>query len=105
MIAHSVSDRRSELGVRIALGASALNVLATVARHGARPALAGLGAGIIAALIASRWLAASVYGVSWSEPGLLAAVLGLTTLVSLTATYLAARRALAIQPTEAMRGV
>jgi putative ABC transport system permease protein len=105
MIAHAVGERRPELGVRMALGASPANVLATVGRQGAKPALIGLGAGIVAALVASRWLAASVYGVSPMEPGLLGAVLGLTVLVSLAATYLAARRALMIQPTEAMRGV
>jgi len=104
MIAHGVSERRPELGVRMALGASSMNVVATVSRHGAGPALTGLGAGLVSAVIGSRWLAAFVYGVSRIEPGLLGAVVGVTILVTLTATYLAARRALAIQPTEAMRG-
>jgi ABC-type lipoprotein release transport system permease subunit len=45
-----------------------------------------------------------VYGVSRTEPGLVAAVLAVTILVSLVSAGLAARRALAIQPIEAMRG-
>ena len=104
MIAHGVSDRRSELGVRMALGASAMNVVTVVSRHGAVPALTGLGLGLLAAVVSSRWLAALVYGVSAFEPLLVGVVFGVTVLVSLAATALAARRALAIQPSEAMRG-
>jgi predicted permease len=104
MIAHSVGDRRPELGVRMALGASSMNVIAVVSRQGIAPALIGQGAGMIVAMLASRWLAASVYGVSRTEPGLVAAVLAVTILVSLVSAGLAARRALAIQPIEAMRG-
>ncbi|HEV8214942.1 MAG TPA: ADOP family duplicated permease, partial [Gemmatimonadaceae bacterium] len=103
MIAHSVSDRRRELGVRMALGASPLNILAAVARQGTQPALLGLVFGLFAALGGARWLASSVYGVGTTEPRLIATVLGVTIFVSLLATSLAARRALAIHPTEAMR--
>ena len=87
----------------MALGASPLNVLAAVARQGTRPALLGLVVGLFAALGGSRWLASSVYGVGTAEPRLIATVLVVTIFVSLLATSLAARRALAIQPTEAMR--
>jgi putative ABC transport system permease protein len=104
MIAHGVSDRRSELGVRMALGASAMNVVAIVSRQGAVPALVGLGAGLLAALAAGRWFMALVYGVGAIEPTLVGGVVGVTGLVSLGATWFAARRALAIQPSEAMRG-
>ena len=103
MIAHSVTDRRAELGVRMALGASSMNVLAVVSRQGAWPALAGLGLGLTAAIVAGRWLVAIVYGVSAIEPILVGAVFAVTAFVSLGATSIAARRALAIQPIEAMR--
>jgi putative ABC transport system permease protein len=103
MIAHSVTDRRAELGVRMALGASSMNVVAVVSRQGAWPALAGLGLGLAAAIVAGRWLVAFVYGVSAIEPILVGAVFGVTGVVSLAATSIAARRALAIQPIEAMR--
>ena len=103
MIAHSVTDRRAELGVRMALGASSMNVVAVVSRQGAWPALAGLGLGLAAAIVAGRWLVALVYGVSAIEPILVGAVFGVTAFVSLAATSIAARRALAIQPIEAMR--
>jgi len=103
MIAHSVTDRRAELGVRMALGASSMNVVAVVSRQGAWPALAGLGLGLAAAIVAGRWLVAFVYGVSAVEPILVGAVFGVTGVVSLAATSIAARRALAIQPIEAMR--
>ena len=68
------------------------------------PALAGLGVGLLVAIGAGRWLVAFVYGVSTIEPILVGAVFGVTALVSFAATSLAARRALAIQPIEAMRG-
>ena len=104
MIAHGVSDRRAELGVRMALGASALNVVAVVSKQGAVPALAGVGIGLLAAVAAGRWLVALVYGVSAVEPALIGAVFGVTSMICLVAASLAARRALAIQPSEAMRG-
>ncbi|HEY6827587.1 MAG TPA: ADOP family duplicated permease [Gemmatimonadaceae bacterium] len=104
VIAHSVSDRRSELGVRMALGASTMNVVAVVSRQGAVPALIGLGVGLSIALATGHWLAAFVYGVAAVEPALVGVVFGVTALVSFGTTSLAARRALAIQPSEAMRG-
>ena len=104
MIAHSVTDRRSELGVRMALGASSINVVTVVSRQGAGPALAGLGIGLLAAIAAGRWLVAVVYGVGTIEPILVGVVFAVTALVSLAATSIAARRALSIQPIEAMRG-
>ena len=76
MIAHNVSERRPELGIRMALGASPLNVVIVVARRRAGPAIVGL----------------------------VAAVSGVTRVVSLVATSLAARRALAIRSSEALRG-
>lgn len=104
MIAHGISDRRSEIGVRMALGASAMNVIGVVSRQAAAPALAGLGIGLLAAIAAGRWLVAVVYGVSAVEPVIVGAVFGVSLLVTLAATWLAARRALAIEPSEAMRG-
>ncbi len=88
----------------MALGASPINVIVAVSRQGASPAMIGLAFGLVAALGGARWLASSIYGVGAIEPALIVSVLGVTTIVSLAATVLAARRALSIQPIEAMRG-
>jgi putative ABC transport system permease protein len=105
VIAHSVSDRRREIGVRIALGATPAHILTSVGRHGARPAMIGVVVGLFAAVLAGRGLASSVYGVRALDPLVLAAVIAVAIIVTLLATYLAARRALAIAPVEAMRAL
>jgi ABC-type antimicrobial peptide transport system permease subunit len=63
-----------------------------------------LGIGLLAAAVAGRWLVAVVYGVGAVEPLLFGAVFAVTLVVSVVATALAARRALAIRPIEVMRG-
>jgi predicted permease len=103
VIAHVVSDRRREIGVRVALGATPAQVIATVGDRGARPAMIGLIAGVAASTIAGRFMAASVYGVRALDPLVVAAVVATTLVVIVSASYLAARRALAIEPAESLR--
>jgi predicted permease len=105
VIAHSVGDRRREIGVRVALGATPAQVIGTVGRHGARPAIIGVGIGLFAAVLIGRVLASAVYAVHAFDPPVLAGVIGVSITVTLAATYLAARRALAIEPVEAMRAL
>jgi len=105
VIAHSVGDRRREIGVRVALGATPAQVIGTVGRHGVRPAIIGVGIGLFAAVLIGRVLASAVYAVHAFDPPVLAGVIGVSITVTLAATYLAARRALAIEPVEAMRAL
>src|SRR5262249_13510979 len=63
IIAHAVSDRRREIGIRAALGASRPQLLASIATHGVRPAALGLVAGFLVALGVGRVLASVVFGV------------------------------------------
>jgi putative ABC transport system permease protein len=103
VIAHSVGDRRREIGVRVALGATRGQIIASVGRHGARPAMVGVAVGMLATAMVGRMLASSVFGVRAFDPLVLGLVLVVAVVVTLLATYLAARRALAIEPVEAMR--
>ena len=103
VIAHTIGDRRREIGVRLALGATPSHVITTVGSRGARPAMIGLVIGLLAAVVIGRVIASSVYGVEAVDPGVLMAVIMASLFVILLATYVAARRALVIEPSEAMR--
>ncbi|MEP6491501.1 MAG: ABC transporter permease [bacterium] len=103
VVAHVVSDRRREIGIRVALGATHVQVLTAVGGSGARPALIGLVAGVPAAVLVGRGLAASVYGIRPFEPRVIGAVVVTVVAATLAAAYLAARRALSVDPLEAIR--
>jgi putative ABC transport system permease protein len=105
VVAHSVGDRRREIGIRVALGATPGQIIASVGKHGARPAMVGVGVGMLAMVLIGRVLASSVFGVRAFDPPVLGLVVVVVVVVTLIATYLAARRALAIEPVEAMRGL
>lgn len=103
MIAHAVSERRREIGIRVALGATAAQVIGTVGGRGARSATVGLVAGLAAAVALARVLNARVYGVTSLDAPVILSVVGATAFVILGATLAASRRALAIEPAEALR--
>ena len=103
VLASSVSQRRRELGVRIALGAKPADVYRLVIGEGARLAVAGLAAGAALALIVTRTLSALLYEVSASDPVTFAGAAVLLFAVAAAAGYLPARRATRVDPVEALR--
>jgi len=103
VINYMVSQRTSEIGVRIALGASASSVLAKVVRDGMLPVLVGVGIGIGAALGLSRLMESLLFGVPGYDVITYGAVSGLLLLAALVACWHPARRALRISPVEALR--
>lgn len=101
--AHSVTERTRETGVRIALGATARQVIASFLREGARLAIIGLAVGAIVALAVGQLLAAQLYGVHGRDPVTLVATALLLAAVALLASYIPARRATRVDPIIALR--
>jgi predicted permease len=103
LLSYTVALRRREIGVRMALGAPAASVIGWLVAGGLRFAFVGSVVGLCLTVVASRWLRASLYGVSALDPAtLLAASAGLL-LVGALASWLPARQAAHIDPVEAMR--
>jgi len=103
LLAYAVGQRRRELGIRLALGASRGNVISQVVGDGVRLAAVGIGVGVLIALAVTRLLAALLYGVGASDPATFVSVVGLLGLVSIVASYLPARRAAKVDPMVALR--
>ncbi|HKU62295.1 MAG TPA: ABC transporter permease [Gemmatimonadales bacterium] len=103
VIAYSVVQRTRELGIRVALGASAEAVLGMVMRQGLTPVLIGLVVGLGAAAIGSRVLRSLLYGVSGTDLAAYAVVAAFLTAVAAAASYLPARRAARSDPVKALR--
>ena len=103
VLAYAVSQRRQEIGVRVALGATPRAVLGLVLRQGLALALLGIAIGVGAALAMTRYMQSLLYGVGATDPGTFAGVTLALLLVALVATLLPARRALRIAPMVAMR--
>ena len=103
VLSYTVIQRRHELGIRVALGATPERVTGLVMGQGARLTVAGLVIGVIAALGLTRVLATQLYGVSTTDLTAFAAVLPVLGAVALLATWLPARKAVRLDPLEAMR--
>lgn len=103
MVSYSVTRRRTEMGIRMALGAGAPGLRRMVLWQGIRPVVAGLAAGIALALAAGRILSSLLFQVSARDPLTIAAVALVLLLVSIAAAALPARRATRVDPITALR--
>jgi putative ABC transport system permease protein len=103
VIAQGVAERRREIGVRVALGATNSQILRMFLRHGLIVVAVGIACGILAALAAARSLASLVFGIEVTDPATLAAVAALLTVVTLLACYVPSRSATRVDPLEALR--
>jgi predicted permease len=102
-IAYSVSTRTHEIGIRVALGAESEDVLKMVVRGGFKLAGFGVGIGIVAALVSTRYLASLLYGIKPADPPTFATVALLLIGVALLASYIPARQATKVDPMVAIR--
>jgi putative ABC transport system permease protein len=103
VLSNAVAQRRPEIGVRMALGASGADVSRFIVREGMKPAVAGVAIGLVTALFASRILKSMLFGIEPLDPLTLVLVPPLLLLVSLLACYLPALRATRIDPMLAVR--
>jgi macrolide transport system ATP-binding/permease protein len=103
VMAYSVSQRTRELGIRMALGAQTGQVLQLVLRQGMTLASIGLGFGLFAAFGSTRLAGNLLYGVNPSDPIIFIGVTTLLALAAFAACYFPARRALKINPVNALR--
>jgi putative ABC transport system permease protein len=103
VISYAVSRRTHEIGVRMALGASPTTVVRLIIGQGMRVVGAGVVAGLVGALLATRLMTSVVYGVRVTDPLTYVGVAALLTGVAMLASYIPARRATQIDPLIAMR--
>ncbi|OLE97158.1 MAG: hypothetical protein AUG75_11610, partial [Cyanobacteria bacterium 13_1_20CM_4_61_6] len=103
VMSYTVTQRTSEIGIRVTLGAQSADVFRSIVGEGARIALCGVGVGLLAALALTRVLRTFLYGISASDPTTFLAVALILTVISVAACYFPARRATRVDPIVALR--
>jgi len=103
ILAYSANQRKREIGLRMALGATQQSVLRLILKQGMSLVLTGVLIGFAAALLVGRLISRMLYGVSASDPVSVAAAALILSLVALLACYLPARWAARVDPLVALR--
>ena len=103
LMSYWVSQRTYEIGLRIAIGATRQRIVSMILAQGLRVSLYGVVAGILAALLLTRFLASLLYGVAATDIATFAAVTLLVFLVAILATAFPAWRATRIDPIKSLR--
>jgi len=103
IVGYSVAQRTSEIGVRMALGASAAATVSMIVRQALRIVLVGAAVGVVGAIGASRFLTQLLYEVEPTDLATYGVVITAAVLVGVLAAWLPARRATTIDPVSALR--
>jgi predicted permease len=103
VMSYAVTQRRQELGIRMALGAHAGNILSLVLRRGMKLTLIGMALGLIGAVASTRLLRDMLFGIKPFDPLTFAAMTLLLISISLVACFLPARRATKVDPMNVLR--
>jgi predicted lysophospholipase L1 biosynthesis ABC-type transport system permease subunit len=102
-VAYSVTQRTQEIGVRMAIGATAGSVQGRMVAEGARLATVGLALGSVLAIGFARLLSFALFGLSWLDPRAFGSVLLTLAVAVLLASWLPARRVTRVDPVQALR--
>jgi ABC-type antimicrobial peptide transport system permease subunit len=102
VMAYSVSQRKQEMGIRVALGANPSDILRLVVGQGMRLTLAGIGFGVVASLLLTRLLSSLLFGIQGIDPTVFSAAAIVLVASALLACYLPARRATQVDPVAAL---
>ena len=103
VLAYAVTQRRQEIGIRLALGAQRQDILKLVLKEGMTLTATSIGLGLLASVAVTRWLKSLLFGVSPNDAMTYAAIALLLTAVALLACWLPARRATTVDPLIALR--
>jgi putative ABC transport system permease protein len=103
VLSYSVTQQTTEIGIRLALGASRQSVIRLVLAQGLRPALVGLLIGAVGALALTRFMTTLLFGITPTDPPTFVAVAALLVAVAAMASYVPARRATRVDPVRALR--
>ena len=103
VMAHLAGQRRTEIGIRLALGANPVSILRLVLSEGMRVVFLGAALGLVGALVSTRWLSSLLFGVRPFDLPTFAAVCLLLTTVAALACLIPARRAMRVHPSVALR--
>jgi ABC-type antimicrobial peptide transport system permease subunit len=103
VIAYNVTQRTHEMGVRVALGAQANDVIGLIVREGLKVVVPGVALGTVISLFAGKWLAPLLFQVSPKDPPVIVGVVTTLILVAVMASWLPALRAARVDPNEALR--
>jgi predicted permease len=104
LVHFAVTERTREIGVRVALGATPVDVAALVLRQGLRAPMVGIVVGLAASVVLTRVLSSFLFDVSATDPTTFAVVVLVLTCVAGAACGVAGRRALRVDPVNALRG-
>jgi putative ABC transport system permease protein len=103
LMAYAVSQRTNEIGLRLALGSSRLQVISLILKEASLLAVVGLGIGLAGAVLVGRTMRTTLYGVGAMDFSVIVAVAVILFSTALFASYLPARRAALIDPMKALR--